>query len=52
MMFICLQETKRDQFDLDFVCKFCPAPRFDRFEFILLWATRVDPLSLLLLFGS
>lgn len=30
---ICLQETKRDHFDLSFIHKFCP-PVFDQFEFL------------------
>ena len=30
---ICLQETKKSDFDLCFIKKFCP-PRFDKFEFL------------------
>jgi len=30
---ICLQETKRAQFDVNFIQKFCP-PSFDTFDFI------------------
>lgn len=30
---VCLQETKRDLFDLAFIRKFCP-PGFDTFEFL------------------
>lgn len=30
---ICLQETKRDMFDANYLKKFCP-PQFDSFEFL------------------
>jgi exonuclease III len=30
---ICLQETKRENFDHSFIQKFCPR-RFDKFEFV------------------
>jgi hypothetical protein len=30
---ICLQETKRDSFDMDYIKKFCPE-RFNKFEFL------------------
>jgi exonuclease III len=30
---ICLQETKRETFDMDYIKKFCPK-RFNKFEFL------------------
>jgi exonuclease III len=30
---ICLQETKKENFDQNFIRKYCP-PTFDRFEFV------------------